>query len=154
MSELGQCLGIIRHFKRRQYRLPFAQAQQRDPRAGAALAKRHSVIANRRRHSQAQRQFAEERGGARVRGESVFAVPKSGQPLSGIAAVAANEPTPQHLAEVSENCRLLLGKLPDDTLRTIALKKLNGDTNAAIAAEMGIVERSVERKLQIIRKGR
>jgi RNA polymerase sigma factor (sigma-70 family) len=61
------------------------------------------------------------------------------------------EPTPAFAAEVAEQCQRLLDCL-DDELRFVALQKLEGRTNEEIAAQLGCVTRSVERRLRLIRK--
>lgn len=59
---------------------------------------------------------------------------------------------PDDLAAISEECRRLMGALASDQLRRIAQMKLEGYTNREIAEETGVVERTIERKLKIIRK--
>jgi DNA-directed RNA polymerase specialized sigma24 family protein len=65
--------------------------------------------------------------------------------------VASTEPGPELAAQVTDECRQLLGRLGDDTLRSVALWKLEGQTNREIAARLGCVEHTVERKLHSIR---
>jgi hypothetical protein len=62
-------------------------------------------------------------------------------------------PTPEEAAAVAEETERRLAQLPAD-LRRIALWKLEGYTNAEIAArpEMRCAERTVERKLRLIRE--
>ena len=48
--------------------------------------------------------------------------------------------------------RELLEKLDDDLLRRVALGKLEGYQNLELAHQLGIAERTVERKLQLIRR--
>jgi DNA-directed RNA polymerase specialized sigma24 family protein len=67
-----------------------------------------------------------------------------------IAQLVGDEPTPQFAAEVAEQVDRLLALL-DEELRTVAVLKLEGFTNAEIAAKFGVVERSIERKLARIR---
>jgi DNA-directed RNA polymerase specialized sigma24 family protein len=69
----------------------------------------------------------------------------------GVDAVIADEPTPELAVQVGEECRRLLDRLGDETLRRVARRKLEGYTNAEIAAELSCVESTVERKLQRIR---
>lgn len=71
--------------------------------------------------------------------------------LPDLALLVGDEPTPQFAAEVAEQTQTLLDALDDDVLRTIALMKLEGYTNAEIAAHFDIAERSVARKLVRIR---
>jgi DNA-directed RNA polymerase specialized sigma24 family protein len=66
--------------------------------------------------------------------------------------VIGREPDPEVVARFAEECEHLLGLLTDPVLRTIALRKMEGYTNAEVAAELGIVTRSVERKLNLIRR--
>jgi DNA-directed RNA polymerase specialized sigma24 family protein len=68
-----------------------------------------------------------------------------------VERVLGSEPTPELAAEAAEQCRRLLGLLTDESLRLVARRKLEGCTNAEIAAELGCIEATVERKLQRIR---
>jgi DNA-directed RNA polymerase specialized sigma24 family protein len=52
---------------------------------------------------------------------------------------------------VNEQCQRLMGLLPDDALRDIARRRLAGYTNAEIAASLGVMERTIERRLALIR---
>jgi DNA-directed RNA polymerase specialized sigma24 family protein len=47
---------------------------------------------------------------------------------------------------------LLLGRLGDETLRQIAIAKLEGYKNLEIAEQLGLSLRSVQRKLSLIRQ--
>ena len=67
-----------------------------------------------------------------------------------ISQLVAAEPTPQFAAEIAEQVDLLLGRLDDD-LRSVATMKLEGFANAEIADRLGVVERSISRKLARIR---
>lgn len=67
-----------------------------------------------------------------------------------ITQLVGDEPTPQFAVEVAEQVEQLLGRL-DDSLRDVAMRKLEGFTNAEIADRLGVVERSIERKLARIR---
>ena len=69
-----------------------------------------------------------------------------------LARVAGAEPTPEFAAQVADECRRLLAALPDDTLRSVAVWKMEGYTNAEIAARVGLSEGTVERKLGLIRR--
>jgi DNA-directed RNA polymerase specialized sigma24 family protein len=52
---------------------------------------------------------------------------------------------------MTEECRRLLDRLGDETLRAVALWKMEGYTNREIAGKLGCVEHTVERKLRSIR---
>ncbi|HYT90591.1 MAG TPA: ECF-type sigma factor [Gemmataceae bacterium] len=66
-------------------------------------------------------------------------------------ALLGTEPTPEFAAQIAEDYRRLLERLPDAGLRSLAQWKLEGYTNDEIALKLGCVRRSVERKLQLIR---
>ena len=55
------------------------------------------------------------------------------------------------LAESFDQFRHLLDSLGDETLRTVALLKMEGRSHAEIAKKLGCVPRTVERKLRSIR---
>ena len=92
----------------------------------------------------------QKRGGGNVRGESLFLNADDASAL-GLADVMADDLTPEHLAALEEERTRLFEALPDDTLRDIANKKLEGYLNAEIAEQLSVTERTVERKLQRIR---
>lgn len=66
--------------------------------------------------------------------------------------IVGSEPTPDFAALVAEEFRLLLARLDDDTLRGVAVAKLEGYHSAEIAQQMGVQTRTVERKLRLIRE--
>jgi DNA-directed RNA polymerase specialized sigma24 family protein len=66
--------------------------------------------------------------------------------------ILSSEPTPELAAQVAEQCRLLLDALGDETLRRVALWKMEGHTNKEVAEKLGVVEQTVERKLRRIRE--
>jgi DNA-directed RNA polymerase specialized sigma24 family protein len=53
---------------------------------------------------------------------------------------------------VAEEVQRLLGLLGSAELRQVALRKMEGRSNAEIAGLLGCVERTVERKLWVIRE--
>lgn len=89
----------------------------------------------------------QKRGGGRIRGESVFDTSEG-----GFDALATSEPTSEFLHQLAEEHQRLLQRLDDDTLRRIAVWKLEGWTGEEIAAKLHITRRSVERKLERIRE--
>ena len=69
----------------------------------------------------------------------------------GLEAVLSREPSPEFSAMVAENCERLLDRL-EPAERQIALLRLEGYTNAEIAARLGCALRTVERRLELIRR--
>jgi RNA polymerase sigma factor (sigma-70 family) len=70
---------------------------------------------------------------------------------SGLARLLSREPDPAFAAEVAEELRRLLDALPDEEVRQVALRKMEGFTNEEIADQRGCSLASIERKLKRIR---
>jgi len=68
-----------------------------------------------------------------------------------VEKLLCKDPSPELAAELEEEYNRLLDRLGDPQLRTIALWKVEGQTNEEIARRLGCVERSVERKLLRVR---
>jgi DNA-directed RNA polymerase specialized sigma24 family protein len=103
------------------------------------------TIATRKAFDQAQRQRRQKRGGGLVNG----AADLGDDPIERLVAA---EPTPEFAALVAEECRRRLDGLRDETLRRIALLKMEGYLHEEIAERLGLGLRSVVRKLDLIRK--
>jgi DNA-directed RNA polymerase specialized sigma24 family protein len=101
---------------------------------------------------QSERQRRKKRGGGRVRGESVLNEPDTDMRQAGIEQVVGREPTPEFAAMVADECRRLLEELGDETLRQIAVLRMEGYADPEIAARLGCGLRTVGRKLELIRK--
>jgi DNA-directed RNA polymerase specialized sigma24 family protein len=69
-----------------------------------------------------------------------------------VEEVLGKQPTRKFVDQVTHECRRLLDLLEDETLRSVALWKLQGFTNVEIAAKLGCVRHTVERKLKRIRE--
>src|SRR5262245_27676115 len=91
------------------------------------------------------------RGGGAVQGESAFRGP-DGAPGLGLDLHASPEPTPEFAAQVAEECRRLLEKLPDVEMQSIAIWRMEGETVPEIAARLGCAVSTVERRLRLIRQ--
>jgi DNA-directed RNA polymerase specialized sigma24 family protein len=107
------------------------------------------VLTLRKAHDAIKHERARKRGGGAVRGESALIGAADGEPA--FAEILGREPTPSEALAVAEECRRLLDLLGAADLRTVALGKLEGYTNAEIAAQLGCVPETVERKLRVIR---
>ena len=53
---------------------------------------------------------------------------------------------------MAEECQRLLDVLEDDSLRQVALSRMEGYTNDEIAAQLGCARRTIARRLELIRK--
>ncbi len=110
------------------------------------------VITDRKATKQTLRQGRLKRGGGRVHNEADLAGDGSQGGFAPIQQILTREPSPEFAAQMAEECSRLLGLLRDDTLRTIALKKMEGYTNDEIAGQLGCVRQTITRKLDLIRR--
>jgi DNA-directed RNA polymerase specialized sigma24 family protein len=90
----------------------------------------------------------QKRGG----GASASGPPGMAAKQIGIEQIVSREPSPEFAAKVAEECRRLLRRLGDSGLETVALWKMEGYSNEEIPRKLGVVVRSVKRKLQRIRE--
>jgi DNA-directed RNA polymerase specialized sigma24 family protein len=109
------------------------------------------TLTARKAASHLRRELAAKRGGGKVRGNSVFKKDDSTTGTGGIDQVLGEAPTPEFAVLVTEECEHRLDELGDESLRRIALLKLEGCGNQEIAEELGCGLRTVERKLKRIR---
>jgi DNA-directed RNA polymerase specialized sigma24 family protein len=109
------------------------------------------VLTLRKAANLANRERAQKRGGGRVR--LVSELPASEEDEGpAFANLIGREPDPAFAAQIAEQCRRLLGLLNDPEWRCMALWKMEGWTNDEIALQVGRSERTVERKLRLIRE--
>ncbi len=102
------------------------------------------VITTRKARKQVRHEAAQKRGGRRVRGEGALSKPDgSPLPLDEIARTCPPD-------EFDLSCEELLDQLGPE-LREFALLRLLGFRNREIADRLECTERSVERKLALIR---
>jgi DNA-directed RNA polymerase specialized sigma24 family protein len=104
-----------------------------------------ATIAAQKAVDQRRRQRRDKRGGGRTR--------VAGDLAEGdvLALVAGREPSPELAARLDEEYQHLLDRLGDQELRRIAVWKLEGENNDAIARRLGWGLRTVERKMGVIR---
>ncbi len=101
----------------------------------------------------AQHERRQKRGGGRIVDEAALAAADSPCGADGgLDRIVGHEPTPAFAAQVAEECRRLLDQLGDAELRQVAVWKMEGYTNAEIAARTGRAVPTVERRLRLIRK--
>ena len=107
------------------------------------------------------RRFARVRIMARIevaicvaRGKTIGALGRSevDQEAGVIARVESREPSPEFAAMMADECRSLLGGLRDDSLRAVALLRMEGLTNEEVGQRLGCSLRTVARKMELIRR--
>ncbi len=109
------------------------------------------VITMRKVYDQIRRQRKLKRGGGRVVAEAALAGLDPDSP-GGFEQFIGREPVPEFAAMLAEEFQARLGSLPDESLRQVALWKLEGYSSVEIADRLGCVCRTVDRKLDLIRK--
>jgi DNA-directed RNA polymerase specialized sigma24 family protein len=101
--------------------------------------------------NQVQSQCRQKRGGGRVRNETGLAGPDSEAGGGGLDRAVGREPSPEFAAMMADECRHLLAALGDETLRQIALLRMEGYSDGEIASRLDCGLRTVGRKLKLIR---
>ena len=109
------------------------------------------VITARKALDQLAYEHSKRRGGGTVAGESRISSREPEVDEAAIEQVVGAEPTPEFAAQVAEEYGRLLDLLGDDTLRRVAVWKMEGFTNDEIAARLDCSRRTVARKLETIR---
>jgi DNA-directed RNA polymerase specialized sigma24 family protein len=110
------------------------------------------TITARKALDQVRRQARKKRGGGRVLVGSARTGGEDDADGAGLEQVVGREPTPQFAAMVADECRRLLAALGDETLRRVALLRMEGCSDEEIAARVDCSLRTVSRKLALIRK--
>jgi DNA-directed RNA polymerase specialized sigma24 family protein len=110
------------------------------------------VITARKVINQDLHEGCQKRGGGAVLGESaILPAGSDAETAPAMQQVIGREPSPEFAAQVAEEYEQLLQRLDDPQLRSIAVWKMEGYSNQEIAAQLGSVVRTVERKLRRIR---
>jgi hypothetical protein len=104
-----------------------------------------AVLTERKARGQLRRERSQKRGG-HLRRATLSGPGESGTGWSKIV-----DPRGEMPEGLDMSCRELLARLADETLERIAVLRLEGCANQEIAEQLGIAERSVERKLARIR---
>jgi len=71
--------------------------------------------------------------------------------LAELDQVLSSGPGPDAVAEIADGCQRLLEMLKDETLRNVAIWKMEGCNNDEIARKLGRSDEAVRRKLKAIR---
>ncbi len=109
------------------------------------------VLTTRKISARARYERRQKRGQGKTRSDSVFQSRYSDEQNHGFDQVVGPDPTPEFIAQLAEECQSMLEILDDDSMRRVALLRLEGFTNDEIAEKLGCTRRSVQRKLERIR---
>ncbi len=104
-------------------------------------------ISNRHRFDRQQR-----RDVRRTVTESVFCRLDNSAVDDGIHRLISREPTPEFAAEFAETCHSLFESLDDPQLEQVVLLRMEGRTDAEIAEQLKCSRRTVQRRLEVIRR--
>jgi DNA-directed RNA polymerase specialized sigma24 family protein len=113
------------------------------------------VITARKAMAQANRHGRQKRGGGRVVEEAVLfghGLGDADGSIAGLERIAADGPTPEFAAMMAEECKRLLDALDDESLKQVAVSRMEGYNNDEIADQLGCARRTVARRLDLIRK--
>jgi DNA-directed RNA polymerase specialized sigma24 family protein len=98
-------------------------------------------------------ELRQKRGGGAVLDQAALArSPDAEEEQAEFDWAVADGPTPAFAAQMAEECEQLLRRLEKPGLRALAVSKMEGYTNAEIAARLGCCVSTVERRLQLIRR--
>jgi RNA polymerase sigma factor (sigma-70 family) len=100
------------------------------------------MLTARKASHERRRQQAQKRGGSKN---------NPGGEQEELDEVIGTEPTPEFAAMIAEEFETLLNRLPDEGMREIARLRLEDYSNTEIAARLQCSERTVERRLALIR---
>jgi RNA polymerase sigma factor (sigma-70 family) len=107
------------------------------------------VITARKAVDQIAHDNAGRRGGTRP--DDLRISPGGDRVALTVEQIVGDEPTPEFAAQVAEQYQRLLDRLGDDTLRKVAVWKMEGLTTDEIAGRLDCSRRTVARKLETIR---
>ena len=94
----------------------------------------------------------QKRGGGAVLDQAALAGPvDDGLEERELEGILGREPSPEFALQLAEEYQRLLHCLGDNTLRSVARWKMEGQSNNDIAARLGCAPRTVSRKLHRIR---
>ena len=103
------------------------------------------LITQRKAARRIRSQTAKKRGGRNLQGESALG-------RDGIQGFVSSEPSAEFAAQLVEELDQLQATLKDEGLEQIALYRLQGFTNSEIAQKLDCVERTIDRRLALIRR--
>jgi RNA polymerase sigma factor (sigma-70 family) len=110
------------------------------------------VITARKALDQLAYERRKRRGGGTAAAETRISSGATESDEAVLEQVVGEEPTPEFAAQVAEQYQRLLDLLGDDTLRRVAVAKMEGFTNDEIAERLGCARRTVARRLDLIRQ--
>src|SRR5262245_32619584 len=96
-------------------------------------------------------EHSKRQGGGIAQGESRMSSGGPERDQVALEQIVGEEPTPEFAAQVAEQYQRLLDRLGGETLRQVAVWKMEGLTNDEVAERLDCSKRTVARKLEAIR---
>src|SRR5262245_34737304 len=109
------------------------------------------IITARKALDQLAHEHSKRQGGGTVQNQSRMLLEESDWNDAALQQVIGDEPTPEFAAQVAEEYQRLLDLLDDESLREVAVRKMEGHTNDEVAGQLNCSKRTVARKLETIR---
>ena len=109
------------------------------------------VITSRKIANQFRYEHQQRRNANQTLGEAMLQ-PSDGSAVNLLQSVPSHEPTPAFAAEVADMSEYLMAQLGEPDLKQIVRLKLEGHTNEDVAELMKVTRRTVQRKLERIRR--
>ena len=109
------------------------------------------VITSRKIANQFRYEHQQRRNANQTLNESMLQ-PSDDSCFNVLQSLPSHEPTPAFAAEVADMSEYLMSHLPESDLKQLVLLKLEGHTNEDVAELMKITRRTVQRKLERIRR--
>ncbi len=125
----------------------FPDLQDRDGLWKLLLVITERKVAHRVRHDQQQR-----RDVRRNLTQSIFSMSAEESARTVIEVLPSREPTPEFAAEFAETCKLLFHSLGDAALQEVVTLRMEGCADSEIAAKLNCSRRTVQRRLEVIRR--
>lgn len=136
-------ISVFESFYRAAEQGRFPELSDRDDLWRLLLKMSARKIIDKRRYNQRQRRGA---------GKHVLSLEGAGDNDQAMIEVIGDEPTPEMVLMMTESFQRLLDHLGDGQLREIAVGKMEGNSNAELATRMACSERTIERRLHLIRE--
>jgi RNA polymerase sigma factor (sigma-70 family) len=109
------------------------------------------VITARKALDQLAHEHSKRQGGGTPAGQPRISPGEPDGDEAAIEQIVGEEPTPEFAAQVAEQYQRLLDLLGDDSLRRVAVWKMEGYSNDEVAEQLDCSRRTVARKLETIR---
>jgi DNA-directed RNA polymerase specialized sigma24 family protein len=104
-------------------------------------------VAHRHRHDRQER-----RDVRRTFSDSICLLGGDDSACIGAGTIASREPTPEFTAEFVEMCETLFKNLDDPALQQVVTLRMDGHTDGEIAALLKCSRRTVQRRLEVVRR--